>query len=442
MKTLRFAIAAVVIGSVSAFATNARVESMGKNSTFIMDDISIFDNPANINLYPNFLIGELGVYTGPGTETVDAGENHDPWHPWFGGIFSLDIGGGNSLSIAGVLNRKEERLLRYFPDYLAVKKGASELDYIKMPTPVTNFDGFLGANFNNKAFGMHIYIAHQDGLDGNNNINKDAYVSALQLDLGTNIEISSNYSLEFAVGTARLQYGPSDRGLFDGNLFSLFADARMFSKVSAINGHLIPVASFRNMNAAGRDEMDIGLGMGVDAAFDRGFFWLGLKGFYNVQHAYANWIKDLKDGEVITVYYDLGDDKFSPAPRSTLWQFGGTISFGIERNIWWDWFVLRVGGQKNIAYADYKKGKNNDIDRTNNILCPSNYNLNGCESGNYFITNPVNDGTINDNVGFGFGINVEEKLKIDFTVAEDVVFRNPFQGEGRLMSRVSASYSF
>ena len=47
-----------ILGVGSAFATFARVESMGKNTTYIMDDVSIFDNPANINLYPNYLIGE------------------------------------------------------------------------------------------------------------------------------------------------------------------------------------------------------------------------------------------------------------------------------------------------------------------------------------------------------------------------------------------------
>jgi hypothetical protein len=51
-------------------------------------------------------------------------------------------------------------------------------------------------------------------------------------------------------------------------------------------------------------------------------------------------------------------------------------------------------------------------------------------------------GTADDHVGFGFGINIEERLKIDVTVAEDVLFRNPFQGEGRLFSRLDATYSF
>ena len=52
-----------ILGVGSAFATFARIESMGKNTTYIMDDVSIFDNPANINLYSNYLIGEFGPYT-------------------------------------------------------------------------------------------------------------------------------------------------------------------------------------------------------------------------------------------------------------------------------------------------------------------------------------------------------------------------------------------
>jgi len=424
MKTLRFVAATVaLLGGVSAFATNARVESMGKTSRFIMDDVSIFDNPANISLYPNFLIGELGTYD---ALDVEPGDNRDPLNPWFGGIFSLDIGGGNSLSIAGVLNRKDERLFKYFPDKISTGGIAREA-----PDPVTNFDGFLGANFNNKAVGLHVYIAHQDGKTNNGILTESAFVSAFQLDGGVNFEISSDLSMEVAGGMARIQYGPSDRSLFDSDLISAFAHARVFSRVNAINGHLIPVASFRNMNAPGREELDIAGGCGVDAAFDRGFFWMGLELFYNKQKADANWTQDI-DGN--TIYRDL-DIKGLYGDVTRLWKFGGTISFGIERNIWWDWFVLRVGGQKTIAYADYKAS-----DNSKSILCPSSA---GCDdNGNYFVTNPVNDGTRNDNVGFGIGINIEEKLKVDATIAEDFVFRNPFQGGGRLISRVSATYSF
>ncbi|GHV13658.1 hypothetical protein AGMMS49938_08550 [Fibrobacterales bacterium] len=436
MKTTRFLVAVLLLGSVAAFATNARVESMGKNTTFIMDDISIFDNPANINLYPNFLIGELGNYASvPSDSLPKAGANHDPWDPWFGGIFSLKISADNSLAIAGVLNRKDERLFKYFPDYIIYKDTNGKPVYVSAPVPVTNFDGFLGANFNNKAFGLHIYIAHQDGLSANNEISKEAFVSALQVDGGTNIEISSDYSIEASGGFARIQFGSTDHGFFDTDLFSAFARARLFSKVETINGHLIPAASVYNMNAPGIEDFTVNGGIGADAAFDRGFFWIGLNAFYNSQRAGDNWTR-YKTG---TAYEDKEGYTTPAGDITKLWQLGGTISFGIERNIWWDWFVLRVGGQKTIAYADYNAAKRTK-DGVNSALCPTTQ---GCpESGNYFVSNPINDGTTGDNVGFGIGINIEEKLKIDATVAEDVVFRNPFQGEGRLISRISASYSF
>jgi hypothetical protein len=434
MKTLRFIVTVALLGNVAAFATNARVESMGKNSRFIMDDISIFDNPANMNLFPNFLMGELGVYNGRGTEKVGTNDNHDPWDPWFGGLFSLDIGSGNSVSIGGIFGRKEERLLKYFPDYIAKDQISMPT---RTPTPVTNFDGFLGADFSGMAIGLHIYLAHQDGIFDDGAINNEAFASALQLDAGVNIEISGDYQLEISGGAARIQYGPSDRDIFDDKLFSGFINARLFSKIDAIDGHLIPVASFRSMNVPGRNEMDVSAGLGVDTKFDRGFFWIGLTGFYNVQEAGENWYGTAGNNLVGTKYNDLGGDGWGDGSRTRLSQIGGTINFGIERNIWWDWFVLRVGGQKTIAYADYKVSGNSPY----NVLCPIAEK--GCyDDGNYFVTNPVNDGTKDDNVGFGFGINIEEKLKIDAVVSEDLLFRNPLLGGGRLISRISATYTF
>ena len=46
MKLRRVAAASLVLGVIGAspvFATYARVESMGKNTMYIMDDVSIFD---------------------------------------------------------------------------------------------------------------------------------------------------------------------------------------------------------------------------------------------------------------------------------------------------------------------------------------------------------------------------------------------------------------
>ena len=86
---------------------------MGKNTTYIMDDVSIFDNPANINLYSNYLIGEFGPYT----QDVAAGTNKDPQHPNFGGIFSFSLGDANNpdppLSIGGLFGRVNTELDQY-----------------------------------------------------------------------------------------------------------------------------------------------------------------------------------------------------------------------------------------------------------------------------------------------------------------------------------------
>jgi hypothetical protein len=168
------------------------------------------------------------------------------------------------------------------------------------------------------------------------------------------------------------------------------------------------------------------VGVGINVALNRGFFWLGADFIWNELKAH-DWDVDYNTG--VSTYnsqhynYDLLWDKRT--------ETGGQISFGIERNIWFDWFVIRVGGKKSILYTQCKQD-------------PRNIGKSGVctESGNFFSTNPLGDGTMDDHVGFGFGINIEEKLKIDATVAEDLLFRNPFQGEGRFLSRISATYSF
>ena len=113
-----------IFGVGSAFATFARIESMGKNTTYIMDDVSIFDNPANINLYSNYLIGEFGPYT----DRVEVGANRDPQHPNFGGIFSIAIGGDNNpdprISIGGLFGRINTELFQYLPDVVIGDNGS------------------------------------------------------------------------------------------------------------------------------------------------------------------------------------------------------------------------------------------------------------------------------------------------------------------------------
>lgn len=398
---------------------------MGKNTTYIMDDVSIFDNPANINLYPNYLIGEFGPYT----EDVPAGTNQDPRFPNFGGIFSVSLGDENNpdprLSIGGLFGRISE-LSMYLPTTVIGEDGKKT----GTPETVTNFDGFLGGTLTSgDAWGLHIYIAHQDGgyktPSGSYQVDSDAFASIVQADGGFNLQFGSNIDFEISFGLARIQYGPEHQNFFDDGDFSFLAKSRAFFTLEALDGELVPAFSMKLIQAPGIEDKHAQVGLGINVALDRGFFWLGGDFVWNKMRAH-DWTFDYVTGESV---YDASNDSDPNWDERS--EIGGMISFGIERNIWWDWFVIRVGGQKSILYTECDQNEKN---KGTSGIC--------VESGNFFTTNPLADGTADDHVGFGFGINIEEKLKIDVTVAEDMLFRNPFQGEGRLFSRISATYSF
>ena len=416
-----------ILGVGSAFATFARIESMGKNTTYIMDDVSIFDNAANINLYPNYLIGEFGPYT----QDVATGTNQDPMYPNFGGIFSISLGDENNpdprLSIGGLLGRINTELFRYLPSKVIGENGRDKFD---VPETVTNFDGFLGWTLvNGDAMGLHIYIAHQDGgketPSGTYQVDENAYASIVQADAGLNMQFGANIDFEFSFALARIQFGPDHKNFFDDGDFSFIAKSRAFFTLEAIDGELVPAVSAKFIEAPGIENTRAQVGLGINVALDRGFFWMGVDFIWDKLEAH-DWTIDYTTGETVYNSYDNDDPAWDKRR-----DIGGMISFGIERNIWWDWFVIRVGGQKTILYTTCNQNERN-VGRSG--ICT--------DDGNFFSTNPLANGTADDHVGFGFGINIEEKLKIDVTVAEDLLFRNPFQGEGRIFSRISATYSF
>jgi hypothetical protein len=397
-----------------------------------MDDVSIFDNPANANLYSNYLIGGFGAYT---DNDLKAGGNVDPQHPTFGGIFSVSFGDDNNpdpkFTIGGLFGRINQDLAMYLPDYVQVGKRG----YVVVPETVTNFDGFLGGTFSSgDAWGLHIYIAHQDGGDldesGTYQPDSKAYASLVQLDGGLNFQLGSGTSYELSGGVARIQYGPDRHDFFDDGDFSILGKARAFFTLEAIDGELVPAANIKLAQAPGIEDKLAQAGMGINVAMDRGFFWLGLDFIWNQTKAH-DWFYDKALDGGAWVYDSRNEDDPHWDKRSDI---GGKISFGIERNIWWDWFVIRVGGQKSILYTDCDVNSKNEYTSDRYGICK--------DDGTFFSTNPLADGSADDHVGFGFGINIEERLKIDVTVAEDLLFRNPFQGEGRFFSRLDATYSF
>ncbi len=404
------------VAASAAFASFARVESMGKSADFFMDDVSIFDNPANMNIFPNFLIGELGTF--PGVTVPDTGANpplggnRDPDNSWFGGIFSYSLAKNKErsapypqISIGGAFNRMDDEILPYVPD---------SIDGKVIPKPATNFDGFLGmALANGGMLGSHIYVAMQDGANlVNGRIvgtpSQDIRLSLLRADLGMNWPLGKSVDGELSLGTALTSYGPDS---VDGK-WSFFVKARSFSTVELINGELVPIFRYSRIEMPGEDLNLLHFGLGANVSLDRGFFWLGVEGLFDT------WNLSGIDSVNGTSY------STTSTVHSRRSQRGVSVGFGIERNIWWDWLVLRVGGRKVIAYTEDSG--------------PSG-------SYNYIYTNPTGDMTVDDEIGFGIGLNVEEKLKVDATLAEDLpyTFGNLLSGpRSNIISRISATYSF
>ncbi len=382
MNFLKTILSFLVFFSVyQIMATDSRVQSMGKHDTFFMDDISIFWNPANINIFPNFLMGELGVVdTASKVSSVTDFENFNPSRPWFGGIFSYSMNKDKEsesrypqVTVGAVFNH-ENALIEMINDSLRA--------HSKQPMVGTS-DFFVGHTTKSGLMsGIHLLYA------GQNEGGSPSHV--MKLDGGVNMPMTENIDLEVSGGMANLKSQALDPS-YDETDFSFYGSVRLFSTMILINGEIVPVFKFNQTKFQDRlDNTRVSGGVGANVSLDKGFFWTGFELGYSNE--------------------DVSNNKSTEA----------TFSFGIERNVWWDWFVLRVGGRQTLFFRDNDGNKYWDM------------------------TNKSN-GTNNDLVGLGVGLNIEEKLKIDGVVAEDIpyTFGNLFSGAAHhLMTRITATYSF
>jgi len=394
-----------VAGTSLSYATYSRVESMGKHDTYFMDDISVWTNPANINIYPNYLMGDLGQMATTGKPSSNdysalTRYNQDPTSPWFGAVFAKSLGDEKSpnrypqIAIGGAFNRDDELLP------LLNAKGRFDIDTKALPLKMDGMLGFTASN--GMMFGLKAYGAG-NAVDTAGALRESwltRYTLGVNIPLaqGADLEVSGGlnyfaYTYQTVTGVDKISDLNSDLG-FDGRV-------RAFVSVPALSGEVVPAASILVANPLGREITDVKAGCGVNVSLDRGFFWIG------ADYVYHNEINK------------LGPANFDSTSN------GARVSFGIERNVWTDWLVLRVGGQKYMTHNENKKD--------------------GQGTRSDWSSNPVNDGTSGDHVGFGIGLNIEDKLKVDATVGEDLVFTggNLLGGPvDHVFSRISATYSF
>jgi len=401
---------------VGSYATDARIVSMGRHDAFFMDEMSVFRNPANISIYPNMIIGSVGTYT-PDTSLDPAGNlnaltrfNRDPQNPYFGTFVSYSLNqtsdGGSQypmLSLGAVFNRNDPLL-----DYI---NPSSERFYgpphMILQDPLGKVDLILGyALKNGGMLGVGGYGAFQD-------VSNDGAVeyqsSLFKGTAGINWPIARSMDLEVSLGGGTITAVgdsvsfigsvPSDTSkgyiLADAD-YNVRGDIRLFSALTSLNGDFVPHlgVEYVTLESGNVSLMNLAGGMGLNINIDKGFFWAGIEGLYEQQD---------------------GGSSYSQS------GIGGRVSFGIERNVVWDWFVIRAGGSKKLLYV----------------------NENATRSS--WEQNPVADASDDDHLGIGVGFNIENRLKMDFVFAEDNLYTltNLISGpQHHFFNRFSATYSF
>jgi len=411
------------------FGSDARVLTMGRSDAFFMDDISIFRNPANVSIYPNMLMGSMGIYV-QDPELDDTTEfsalrsrNRDPQKPFFGGILSYSLNqsadAGDQypmLSLGLVFNRYDEMLDYITPksnNFFGIDKNLTTVDYVD---PVGKLDFILGVALKNGAMiGGGAYVAFQK-LKIDEDVDKESRV--VRGNLGINwpvgktmdLEVSFNGGLLTKVGKAYEIDENNDTNstksfikIADNDVF-VGGDIRLFSALSSLNGDFVPHVGFKliKFNSTLEEQIfSFNAGFAVNINIDRGFFWAGVEGFY----------EENSSQRIDTLYQSVD-------------RMGGRVSFGIERNIIWDWFVWRVGATKMLGFQ--KVGT-------------------GASATTEWYENAEADASDEDHIAFGLGLNIENRLKVDAVMAEDIfyTFTNLITGNHHhLTTRITATYSF
>jgi hypothetical protein len=408
---------------VGSYATDARVFTMGGHDNFFMDDYSIFRNPANINYYPNMLIGSPGVYNASASDTTVVGNsypglmrnNRDPQRPYFGPILSYSLNQSSEsgtqyplLSAAVILNRYDDML--DFLDPLALQKifpgrKPTGNHAFEMVTPVGKIDAMLGyALQNGVMIGVGTYLAFQKEEIGGKILESNLFRGNVGVNWpiakSMNLEVSTGITTIAGLGSMVIDSTPNVIDQIDtvaDNNVSVRGDIRLFSALTSMNGDFVPHLGVNYVSLHNYNDLDVAFGLGLNINIDKGFFWAGLEGLYQA-----------KD------FTKTGSDSLPTG-------VGGRISAGLERNVLVDWFVLRIGVNKQLLYVS-----------------------NGSDNG-HWEQNPEADGSNHDSFALGCGLNIENRLKIDVVLAEDMFYTwtNIISGSAHhLTNRITGTYSF
>ena len=408
------------------YATESRIESMGKRDLFFRDDMSIFYNPANIGVFGNFVTGSLGfvndvrdtefvnprvVYTrisdtsvvsSVEVDTVVKRKTATPTNQWFGVVYNYQI--NNQVGVFGgaAFNRVDE-FLNLYENLRGQKKYRT--DHI-FPSLKGKSDYIIGGKVKDINFGIGYYSASQNLIEEANTY--DVSVSLSKINAGVEMGLGE-HSLEVFGGMGMITYSNSSTNttssvynIKETTDNSMFGGARFFYQTKLGRGLIfVPALKYTSLALFDLTDTRVSGGMGINYRLDGGLFWAGVEG-----------------------------ESFSTEDSvSTVSGAGARFNFGIEKSLIFKWLQVRIGGMKFIGSQDVKT-KSTGITTTE------------------WIENPIDDGMSDDFLGFGIGVNYQNRLRFDITLNESLPYFNPFgnglqnsSNGGHMLLRISSTFS-
>lgn len=411
-------------------ATEARVESMGSNDDFIMDEISVSKNPSTAFDFGNTLVGSLGT-------VFEAGTGWDRKEQWFGGWTVYPLKPELKVLLGATVNKPFDATNFYSnlenTDFFLVSNGNGRflqggdpyvdfLEVLDMRQPYGNIYLFTGVSLNDN---LNIAVG---GRYAGNKSESDAEESALSIaggNLGVTYKFGAHsieagidfnqfditkektFTYHYTTAVTRIDTAASEEISLSSSDNNVDVFVRSFVALSAKN-KLVPVLSLTNRNLLGISNQDLGLGVGFNRDLHKGFIWAGAKYVYHTakypvniagQHIYSS-TAELPSGVEET------SNKF-------------VYSFGVEKKLLWDWFTIRVGGNKVYEYLEVNKG-------------------------DFVIKRGLFERDV-DAVGWGIALGTaDDRLKFDVTMSEAFPYSNILSGgeDGVLVSRISAALKF
>jgi hypothetical protein len=307
-------------------------------------------------------------------------------------------------------NRTDNYLMFY--DSLRTRREHKQGAYFPGLRGKTDF--MLGVKINKINVGAGYYQATQDSMYQANDSNYGPAVYLDKINAGAEVGLGK-HSLELFGGMGIISYSnistDSSFDISEQSDRSFFGGTRFFFKTN-IGGGLVfvPAVNFKKLSLFDSSETRISGGIGLNLRLDRGFFWAGFEA-----EKYSS-----ENDSIDTLGTDM-----------EVSGLGARFNFGIEKSLIFKWLIVRVGGSKFIGKQEVK----------------TNYAA-GTVTTDMWVENPVDDGTSKDFLGFGIGLNYQNRLRFDITLNEALPYFNPFgkgiehSANGRhMLLRISSTFS-